>query len=104
MGDPSPGVRPHHPHPLSQSVGQVTTQIGCGYLALGPVGLLLGQVIGQSAGITTLALAFHRARADLGAPSGWREMARVAARFANLPAFGTGAALLNGGAGSRRPC
>jgi O-antigen/teichoic acid export membrane protein len=83
---------------ISQSVGQVATQLGCGYLALGPVGLLAGQVIGQSAGITTLALAFHRTERRLWRAVRWREIARVAARFRNLPAYGAGAALLNAGA------
>jgi O-antigen/teichoic acid export membrane protein len=83
---------------LSQSLGQVATQAGLGYAVAGPFGLLVGQVIGQSAGITTLALAFHRSE-------GWpwrairlRAMARAARRYGNLPTLATGAALLNGSA------
>lgn len=80
---------------VSRSVGQVATQIGCGYLALGPVGLLVGQIIGQSAGITTLAYAFHRTEGRRWRTIRLHSMAQLAARFVNLSTFGTGAALLN---------
>jgi O-antigen/teichoic acid export membrane protein len=80
---------------MSRSVGQVTVQLGCGYLALGPIGLLAGQIIGQSAGITTLTLAFRRVEGSLWRTVRLRDMARAAARFRNLPTFGAGAALLS---------
>ena len=80
---------------VSRSVGQVTVQLGCGYLALGPIGLLIGQIIGQSAGITALTLAFRRIEGKLWRTVRLRDMARAAARFANLPTFGAGAALLS---------
>jgi O-antigen/teichoic acid export membrane protein len=82
---------------ISQSTGQIATQIGCGYLALGPFGLLVGHIIGQSAGITTLAVAFHRIEGRLWRAIRVRAMAQAAGRFANLAAFGTGAALLTSG-------
>jgi O-antigen/teichoic acid export membrane protein len=80
---------------ISRSVGQVTTQLGCGYLALGPVGLLAGQIIGQSAGVTTLALAFHRRDGARWRSVRLRDMARAAARFANFPTYSAAAALLS---------
>jgi O-antigen/teichoic acid export membrane protein len=80
---------------ISRSVGQVTIQIGCGYLALGQFGLLAGQIVGQSAGTTTLALAFHRIEGELWRTVRLREMARAAARYSDLPMFGAGAALLS---------
>ena len=80
---------------ISRSVGQVTIQIGCGYLTLGPLGLLVGQIVGQSAGITTLALAFYRIEGRIWRAIRIRDMARAAARYANLPTFGAGAALLD---------
>ncbi|MGH6886719.1 MAG: lipopolysaccharide biosynthesis protein, partial [Geminicoccales bacterium] len=82
---------------ISRSLGQVTTQIACGYLALGPFGLLVGQIIGQAAGITTLALAFHRIDGRLWRAIRLHGMARVAARFGHLPTLATGAALLDSG-------
>jgi O-antigen/teichoic acid export membrane protein len=80
---------------ISRGIGQVTTQLGCGYLALGPFGLLAGLVVGQSAGITTLALSFHRAEGRLWRTVRLRDMARAAARYRDLPKFGAGAALLS---------
>jgi O-antigen/teichoic acid export membrane protein len=80
---------------ISRSVGRVAAQVGFGFVSSGPFGLLVGQVVGQSAGITTLALAFHRIEGTIWRAVGLRAMVRAAARFGNLPTFGTGAALLN---------
>lgn len=82
---------------VSRAIGQVVVQVGCGFLALGPIGLLVGQIIGQSAGITNMTLAFHRKEGRLWAAIRVREMARMAGRFAHLPKFGAGATLLNNG-------
>jgi len=82
---------------ISRSIGRIVTQIGFGFLVPGPLGLLVGQVVGQSAGITTLALAFHRSDGRMLRAIRLRSMARAAARFGNLPTFATGAALLNNG-------
>jgi O-antigen/teichoic acid export membrane protein len=80
---------------IGRSVGQVTVQIGSGYLALGPLGLLVGQIIGQSAGTITLSLAFARMEGKLWRTVRLRDMARAATRFGNLPTLGVGAALLS---------
>lgn len=80
---------------ISRSLGQVGTQLVGGYLALGPIGLLGGHIIGQSAGITTLALAFHRHEGGLWRAVRLRDMMAAAARYANMPAFGAGATLLS---------
>jgi O-antigen/teichoic acid export membrane protein len=82
---------------ISGSLGQVTTQVGLGVLISGPFGLLVGQVIGQSAGITTLALAVPRIEGRMLRAIRLRGMVRAAARFGDLPTFGTGAALLDSG-------
>ena len=82
---------------ISRSLGRVVAQIGFGLLALGPLGLLVGQIIGQSAGISTLALAFYRSEGRTLRAIRLGEMARAAARFSNLPTLATGAALLNNG-------
>jgi O-antigen/teichoic acid export membrane protein len=82
---------------ISRELGRVVTQIGFGFLALGPFGLVVGQIIGNSAGITTLALAFHRSEGRMLHAIQFRRMARLAARFGDLPALATGAALLDNG-------
>jgi O-antigen/teichoic acid export membrane protein len=82
---------------ISRSVGQVATQISCGYLIAGPFGLLAGKIVAESAGITTLALAFHRIEGRMWRAIRLRGMARAAVRFGNLPTFATGAALLESG-------
>lgn len=83
---------------ITQSLGQAATQVGLGWFGAGPVGLLIGQVIGQSAGVTGLAAMAYRHERHLFTMIGPRTMARAAARFRRQPLFGTGAALLNGSA------
>jgi O-antigen/teichoic acid export membrane protein len=82
---------------ISRCLGRVVTQVGFGFLILGPFGLLVGQIIGQSAGISTLALAFYRTEGQLLRTIRLRGIAQAAVRFAKLATFGTGAALLNNG-------
>ena len=45
---------------LSQGIGMVLTQVGLGLVKLGPLGLMLGQVVGWSAGSGRLALLAFR--------------------------------------------
>jgi O-antigen/teichoic acid export membrane protein len=83
---------------LSQSFGQVLIQTALGYVVPGPFGLLVGQAVGQSAGVTTLALSLCRNEAKLLPAIAPRAMAQGAVRFANLTTLATGAALLNSAA------
>jgi O-antigen/teichoic acid export membrane protein len=82
---------------ITRSFGRVVTQIGFGLLVPGPLGLLVGHVVGQSAGITTLALAFHRSEGGMLRAIRLGEMARAAARYGNLATLATGAAMLEAG-------
>ncbi|MEM2045975.1 MAG: oligosaccharide flippase family protein [Candidatus Bathyarchaeia archaeon] len=45
---------------LNQGIGSASTQVVAGFLKFGPVGLLIGQVLGQSAGVLGLALQFWK--------------------------------------------
>jgi O-antigen/teichoic acid export membrane protein len=80
---------------ISRSIGRVVTQLGFGFLMSGPLGLLVGQIIGQSAGITTLVRAFHRRDGRLWRTISLRGMARAASRYAKLAMLATGTALLS---------
>jgi O-antigen/teichoic acid export membrane protein len=80
---------------ISRSIGRVVTQIGIGLATSGPLGLLVGQIVGQSAGITTLGFAFHRREGRLLRTLSLGGMARAARRFAKLAMLATGTALLN---------
>ena len=80
---------------LNQGVGSVITQIVFGILKPGPLGLLTGRVVGQAAGITTLAmLVYKKDKEALKAvcPSQIRYMAACYRRF---PLFSSTAALFN---------
>ena len=87
---------------LQQGGGMVVTQIGLGLAQLGPLGLILGQVVGQAAGLTNLAR------------SAWRDdhsaliriravrVRWVARRYRRFPFYSTWSALANT-AGSQLP-
>jgi len=80
---------------LNQGAGLAIAQIGLGLLKSGPLGLLIGRIVGQAAGITTLAmLAYKKDKKALKAisPSQVRYMF---ARYRRFPLFSSGAALIN---------
>jgi O-antigen/teichoic acid export membrane protein len=80
---------------VTQSAWQAVVQVGGGLLAVGPLGLLLGDALGRTGGTLNLArLAWRRDRAALtrATPAGMR---RMAARYRDFPVFSSGAALLN---------
>jgi len=75
---------------LYQGVGASLTQISLGFLRVGPLGLLTGQVVGQAAGITTLAALTHmRDKITLEAMTMARvsDIARRYQRFPKLSCF-----------------
>ena len=80
---------------ISQSLGQITTQLGFGWFGFGPLGLLVGQIIGQSAGITTLAFSFFQKERQPWRVLRFRHMVSAGLRFSYLASYGSGGALLN---------
>lgn len=80
---------------ISQSLGQVIAQLGFGFFAFGPFGLLVGQIIGQSAGITTLAFSFFQKEKRPWRALRLRRMVNAGARFSYLATYGSVGALLN---------
>ena len=80
---------------LAQAGGQVGSQVIIGALVAGPIGLLVGAVLGRFNGTGALALGFWREdRAVLGA-LGIDGMKANAGRYRRFPQISSGSALLN---------
>ncbi len=80
---------------MSQAVALVTTQASFGMLRLGPLGLLLGEVLGRAGGVGTLAAMTWRRDRTLSRHVNTSDMARAALRYRRFPLLSSGAALLN---------
>jgi O-antigen/teichoic acid export membrane protein len=80
---------------LNQSLGQVVVQLVLGISRFGPVGLLLGQVVGQAAGMTTLAsMAWREDQRTFKAVS-FRGVCQAAWRYRRFPLFSSWSATFN---------
>ena len=82
---------------VAQGIGSVATQLGFGVFKFGPLGLLLGQIAGHSAGLRVLATHVwktHKHGLRHVSMSGLRA---VAVRYRRFPLYQSGASLLNAG-------
>jgi O-antigen/teichoic acid export membrane protein len=80
---------------LNQSLALVITQVSFGVLGLGAIGLLLGQLLGNVTGTTTLAsLAWQNTRKALKTVS-LTSVFHVANRYKRFPLLSSGSALLD---------
>lgn len=87
---------------LQQGGGMVVTQIGLGFAHFGPLGLILGQVVGQTAGLTNLVRsAWREDRSALRRIRGDR-IRWAARRYRQFPLYSTWSGLANT-AGSQLP-
>lgn len=80
---------------VTRSVGAVAVQTGLGWFGAGPVGLLLGELVGRAGGSTNLGVAaWQRVRHQIGQVTveGIRRAARAYIRF---PMLSSGSSLLN---------
>ncbi|MCX7570125.1 oligosaccharide flippase family protein [Tumebacillus sp. DT12] len=80
---------------LTQGASTVGGQVGLGLLAFGPLGLLIGDMIGRFAGSLSLARLVWRGE---GAPLrqvSWRGMAEMAVRYRRFPLLSGGSSILN---------
>ena len=79
---------------LNQGLGSVSTQLALGLFQVGPIGLILGQVVGQGAGVGTLARAAH-----LSAPAALdvqpRKLYVQAKRYKEFPLYTTWSGFAN---------
>jgi len=80
---------------LSQSVGQVITQLGLGLMKLGPLGLILGDVVGRVGGSGTLAALLWRQDGEAIKRVSFSEMRRAVRRYWRFPILSSTAALIN---------
>lgn len=78
---------------LTQSVGLVVVQLGGA--SFGTIALLLGQVVGQAAGISSLAVVAVRNRWDLFKAVRFKQVLWFAWRYRQFPYFSTWGGLLN---------
>lgn len=78
---------------LTQSVGSVVVQLGGA--SFGTISLLLGQVVGQAAGISSLAVVAVRSRWDLFKAIRFKQVLWFAWRYRQFPYFSTWGGLLN---------
>jgi O-antigen/teichoic acid export membrane protein len=80
---------------VSQAIAQVSTQLALGILVAGPIGLLIGAVVGRFNGTGTLALAFWQKDKDVLEFINPAAMRAAASRYRRFPEISSGSALLN---------
>tara|TARA_R100000935_G_C2838215_1_gene169412 strand:- start:2895 stop:4163 length:1269 start_codon:yes stop_codon:yes gene_type:complete len=83
---------------LSQAVGGGSTQIGLGYAGLGPLGLLVGQLISMGAGIIGLSRYFIKNSSSLLRDVKFSELKSVFKQYDRFPKYSTWEAFANSGA------
>lgn len=81
---------------LRQGLGSVGVQLGMGAAGTGPVGLILGQIVGQVAGVGSLMRGARSVSPDLLRHVSWRRMRWAARRYRRFPAIYSWAGLANG--------
>ncbi len=82
---------------IQQGVGGALAQVGMGFAHLGPFGLIVGQIIGQSAGLVELIRGAYRQDLSLMPRIRWRRIRQRARRYQRFPKYTTWAALANSG-------
>lgn len=80
---------------ITQSIAQIAVQLGLGVVHGGPLGLLVGDALGRTAGMTTLAALGSAQRRWSVRRASAREMARLAVRYRHFPLYGSGSVLAN---------
>lgn len=80
---------------LQQGIAGVLTQVGLGLFQLGPVGLILGGVAGQSSGLIRLIRVAYKFDLGLLSRVSWRKLKQKSRVYKNFPRYTTFAALAN---------
>ena len=80
---------------IQQGVGGAATQVGLGLAHFGPLGLIVGQIIGQSAGLQELIRGAYRQDLQLISRINWQRIKQRARRYQRFPKYTTWSALAN---------
>lgn len=80
---------------LSQSIGMLITQLALGLFKIGPIGLLIGDVVGRTCGSGTLAFQAWRQDKEILRSVSIKGIKNAAYRYRRFPLLSSGSALLN---------
>ncbi len=80
---------------ISRGIGRAATQVGVGFAYSGPLGLLLGQLAGETAGSASLGLAAWNRDRDSFKTVTLRGIRKAATRYKRFPLFSSWGSLLN---------
>lgn len=80
---------------LGQSIAGLAVSLGVGLATLGPAGLLVGAVVGQSLGVASLCRGLGAAREGWATWATARRLPGLARRYSKFPKYSLGSGLLN---------
>ena len=80
---------------INQGAGGSVCKILLGILSFGPVGLIIGHIVSQIAGITTLARAMWKKERNSLKAISWSRMKSVAGEYKSFPVFAFPASIVN---------
>jgi len=80
---------------VTQNAARVSSQIGIGLLSSGPLGLLVGEVLGRVGGVGSFAFYTFRETADQFKAVSFRGVSKAARRYRRFPLLAAPSALLN---------
>jgi O-antigen/teichoic acid export membrane protein len=83
---------------ITQNLGLATTQVGLGVLHLGALGLILGQVVGQSAGISSILNKLFQTNGSAVTALRYLSLKKVAVRYRRFPAMSMPASFMEASA------
>jgi len=72
---------------ISQSISGSVTKIVFGILGCGPIGLIVGKTIGESAGIKTLSRCFFKTKKSFYKMFSWQKIIEIAKRYKKFPLY-----------------
>ena len=80
---------------INQGIGGSVCKILLGIFSFGPIGLIIGQIVSQVAGITTLARAMWKKERNSLKAISWSRMKSVAGEYKSFPVFAFPASIVN---------